>query len=416
RLEMDSLVVVGLFRFFPADTPPGVVVPRKGYNLAVKPKFIPVANLYMSKDLSEKWTFGFGAFAPFGLSANSTTFKDSDPPHTKYVGRFAGTRPRLESFWLQPTAAYRINENSSIALGIALVHTHLMIEQSFLNPLDDGRQFGEVLAAKVFPGSDPQLAGRSLARLLPEGRSRVAGTSNSPGLALGYLYKHPGSGISFGVMYRSAVVHHLSGRASFAFTDDYPLISFIGADAIPNLFPEQAIKGTFTTPANFQAGISKSSFFWDSTIAVDFQMQDYRRFSSVPINFSKTVDTATPPERRLTFDFRNSYQLHLGFEKRWNSKTALRAGYIFDRSPVPDKSVGPLFPDSNRNSFTFGVSRERGNMEFTFFYQAMKFLDRTTNVPANNNVFTNGEYRNFAHLAGLGLRIHIGGTQVATPR
>ncbi|MBI2820936.1 MAG: hypothetical protein HYX74_01805, partial [Acidobacteria bacterium] len=53
RLEMDSLVVVGLFRFFPADTPPGAVAPRKGYNLAVKPKFIPVANLYMSKDLSE---------------------------------------------------------------------------------------------------------------------------------------------------------------------------------------------------------------------------------------------------------------------------------------------------------------------------------------------------------------------------
>ncbi len=104
----------------------------------------------------------------------------------------------------------------------------------------------------------------------------------------------------------------------------------------------------------------------------------------------------------------NSYIARLGFEKYLGDKTTVRTGYIYDHSPVKDASVGPLFPDASRNSWTMGVSRLMGNKEFSFFYQAMWFMDRTTSVADNNKIFTNGEYRNFAHLLGLGLRIHLG--------
>ncbi|MBI3941340.1 MAG: outer membrane protein transport protein [Acidobacteria bacterium] len=411
RMELDNLAVVGLFRFFPSETPPGTLVPKKGYNGSVKPKLIPVGSLFMTKELSPKLTFGFGAFSPFGLSANFTSFKDSDPATSKYVGRFAGNRARLESIWFQPTVAYRLGDNSALALGLALVHTHLMLEQSILNPLDDARTFGELVADKIFPRVDPVLAGRSIARLLPEGRSRLAGTSDSAGIALGYLYRHTGSKTAIGLAYRSAVTHHLDGEASFAFTDNYPLKAFVGAETIPNLFPKQAIKGSFTTPANYAIGVANSAL-WGSTIAFDFQFQDFARFQSVPVNFSKTENTATPKESRLIFDFENSYLLHAGIERRLNKDTVARAGYMFDHSPVPDKSVGPLFPDSSRHSFTVGASRQRKNMEFTIFYQAMKFMNRTTNVAERAKVFTNGEYRNFAHLGGIGLRINLGATTV----
>jgi long-subunit fatty acid transport protein len=86
----------------------------------------------------------------------------------------------------------------------------------------------------------------------------------------------------------------------------------------------------------------------------------------------------------------------------------VRTGYLFDRTPVVDKSVGPLFPDSSRHSVTGGLSMQRGNKEFTVFYEAMQFVNRTTNVPENTIQFTNGEYRNFAHLFGFGFRIFPG--------
>jgi long-chain fatty acid transport protein len=415
RFQMDGLTVVGLFRFLPSDTPQGQFVPEKGFNGSVSPKAINVASLYMTKDLSPRWSFGLGVFSPFGLSANFTGFQDSDPPESKFVARYAGTRARLESIWIQPTLAYRITENSSFAVGAALVHTHLLIEQSILNPLDDGRVFGEQIAGLIFPGEDPVLAGRSIARLLPEGRSRLAGTSQTPGVSLGYLYRHPDTRTRFGAMYRSAVTHHLDGRATFAFTPDYPLKVFIGEDTIPNLFPAQDIKGSFTTPATYSVGAANSAF-WDSTIAFEFQFQDYHRFKSVPVNFSQTEDVATPEELRLEFDFDNSYLLQAGIEKPLNEKTVVRAGYMFDHTPVPDKSTGPLFPDSSRHNFTVGASRLWRNMEFSMWYQAMKFLNRTTNVPENNDVFTNGEYNNFAHLGGLSLRLNWGGSSAAVDR
>jgi long-subunit fatty acid transport protein len=94
-------------------------------------------------------------------------------------------------------------------------------------------------------------------------------------------------------------------------------------------------------------------------------------------------------------------------EKALNERLTVRCGYIFDRSPVPDQSVGPLFPDANRNSVTGGGTLKSGNKEYTFFYEAMKFENRVTNVAANDNLYTNGDYHNFAHLAGLSMRFDV---------
>lgn len=409
QFQFDTLVVVGLFRFNPSSTPPGTVVPPNGYSGAIKPHFIPVSSMFFTKRIRPKWTIGFGAFAPFGLSDNFTNFNDSDPAVTKFPGRFAGTRGRLEEIWFQPTVAYRLNPNSSLAIGVAYVHSHLLLEQSFLNPLTDGLDFGRETAAQIFPGVDTEQAARSIARLLPEGRSRVAGTANSPGFNVGYLYKHQRTHTNVGLMFRSAVVNHLHGLASFAFTSPYPLQSFVAADLLPKAFPTQKTTGTFTTPATYAVGVSNSSF-WHTLFAVDFRFQDYQRFSSVPLNFSQTEainpDVRTPAEKRLFFDFRNSYQIATGMERSLNEKTIIRAGYMFDRSPVVDKSVGPIFPDANRHTFSVGATRIRGDMELTLFYQAVKFVDRTTDVAANADQFTNGLYHNFAHLAGLGIRMH----------
>jgi len=54
------------------------------------------------------------------------------------------------------------------------------------------------------------------------------------------------------------------------------------------------------------------------------------------------------------------------------------------------------------------MTMKTGRTEFTLFYEAMQFVNRHTNVAGNNKIHTNGEYRNFAHLAGAGLRFVFG--------
>lgn len=411
KMQMDSLVVVGLFRFTPSSTPVGQVVPPNGYSGSVKPHFIPVASLYATQQYSDKITFGFAMFTPFGLAANFTNFHDSDPNLTKYVGRFAGTRAQLQEYWFQPTIAMKISPNSAIALGPAFVHTHLLIEQSILNPQGDALTFGKQAASTFFPGADQAQAAAILARLLPEGRSRLAGTANSPGFALGWLYRSPNHKTSIGAMFRSAVTNHLSGKGSFAFGKNYTLEQYIGPHFLGDAFPSQNITGSFTTPATYGLGIADSRFR-NTTVAVDVRFQDYRRFSSVPVNFplnsSVSSTIAIPAEQRLIFNFHDSLVIAAGIEKAMGPKNTFRLGYSFDYSPVPDQSVGPLFPDANRNSFTLGGSRKSGKKELSFFYEAMKFQDRVTNVAANANIYTNGDYHNFAHLAGMSLRFNLG--------
>ena len=105
------------------------------------------------------------------------------------------------------------------------------------------------------------------------------------------------------------------------------------------------------------------------------------------------------------------YERALGAARGMLKDVTWRAGYVYDRTPVVDKSVGPLFPDSSRHSITAGMTKRVGQMELTLFYQAMQMINRTVDVPANSYQFTTGDYRNFAHLAGAGMRFRLGGSK-----
>ena len=417
RFEADGFVTKGLFHFIPSITPPGTIVPKDGYNGAVSPAVQFLGNLYITKDLPrKKWTFGFGVYAPNGLGDNWTSFKDSDPTNTKFVGRFAGTRGLLQNIWFQPTAAYRLTPNSSLAVGPAVAHVHILLEQSILNPSNEGITFGQQLAPLLLPGQDPTLAGRSIARLLPEGRARFAGTANAPGVTVGYLYKHPAWKTNFGVSWRSPVTYHVSGKASFAFTNSPALQGFLtalNAPSFSSLFPTQSIKASFTTPGTLVAGIANSSL-WKSTITFDVTFQDYSRFKDIPLNFSKTQGTATPPEQRFQFNFHNTYFIRAGWERHVTTNNIVRAGYYFDHTAVSDAYVSPFFPDSSKNVVTAGISHQAGNKEVSFFYQGAFQEERVTNVAANDNIFTNGKYRVFINLFGFGVRFNKGGTTIDT--
>lgn len=433
NFQMEALAINGQFHFFPNpdEIPAGTAVPAKGFSGAIHQPFIPVASMYATRRLSEKWAAGFGMYVPNGLADNWTNFNDSDPFNTKAVNRFAGSRAALQQYWFQPTVAYRITPNQAFSVGIALVHTHLFLEESFLNPYDTTptnpgvSTIGYNLAKDVFPGVDPALAYASFVRLLPEGRLRAAATANKYGVSLGYLYKNRKSGINVGLMYRSHVVSHLKGNAAFAFAGTGALVPFLPSDRGLNVvFPNQSIKGTFTTPDNYGIGVSKRGIA-GGTLAVDFHLFQFNRFKDLPLNFSKNFDakgriTGTEPEQRLKFDFTNSVMIQTGFERpfgqggpkmlgRLTNGATWRVGYLFDQSPVPDKSKGPLFPDTNRNSVTAGMTKAVGNKDFTFFYQFMKFSEVTTEVAANVNQFTNGRYHSLANLIGLGLRWRVGG-------
>ena len=413
RFESDGFLVKGKFRFIPAAPPSGTVVPSGGYNGAVSPAFQFLGNMYFTHQINDKLTVGVGLFAPFGLGDNWTNFKDSDPTPTKFVGRYAGTRGILQNMWLQPTVAYKVTPNFAVSLAPVIAYNHILLEESLLNPLVDGITFGQNVASQLLPGVNPAQAAASIGRLLPEGRARFAGTAFNMGGAGGILWKHGKS--SIGVSYKTPITYHVTGKASFAFTGSTltPFLSALGAPSFNTLFPNQPISASFTMPGTLTIGVA-STRIKHQMLSFDFVYQNYSRFQDIPLNFSQTVGTATPAELRFHFGFHDTYLIRAGWEKRLNETYIVRAGYYFDHSAVPDATVGPFFPDSSKNVITAGMSRQKGNKEFSFFYQGAFQLERVTNVAANANIFTNGRYPVSIQLFGFGMRTNIGGKTIDT--
>ena len=173
-----------------------------------------------------------------------------------------------------------MTDNLAIAIGPTFVHTHLELEESILNPLDPNGalKFGVTAAPTVLPGLPVPIAAAIIARLLPEGRSRVAGTANAPAVSAGLLWKKPAKKMNIGLMYRSSVVNHLSGKASFAFGNRQPsclpLEQYGGPSFLPHAFPNQNITGTLPTPATYGVGFSKTMM--GLHLSTDVRMQDYK--------------------------------------------------------------------------------------------------------------------------------------------
>ncbi len=84
-------------------------------------------------------------------------------------GRYAGTRGLLQNIWVQPTIAYKIKPNLSVAVGPVIAGMHILLEENILNPLVDGVTFGTNVAAQLLPGVPAAQAAASIGRLLPDG-------------------------------------------------------------------------------------------------------------------------------------------------------------------------------------------------------------------------------------------------------
>ena len=70
-----------------------------------------VPHFYWVEPLGERWTFGLGLNAPFGLSVE---WADKDT----FTGRHINTRSALTAIDLNPTMGWMVTDNLSIGLGI----------------------------------------------------------------------------------------------------------------------------------------------------------------------------------------------------------------------------------------------------------------------------------------------------------
>lgn len=188
--------------------------------------------------------------------------------------------------------------------------------------------------------------------------------------------------LALGVTYKSRTVVSLSGEAAF--------------DAPPEFAEktqDQTAEAIWRNPDRISLGAGVS--------IGEFQIYGDISYTLWTINDRFVIDfaEAATPDRIQVNDWENTIGVRLGCEWRAAKPLTIRAGLLFDQSPVPAETLAPSSPDSDRVGVSVGTGLHVGDFSFDAFYQLLVLTgERSTSEDAPP-----AEYSGLAHMMGLGI-------------
>ncbi len=306
--------------------------------------------LYVSHELDDTLTFGFGLFNPFGLG--------TDWPND-WEGRYLATRSEIVTFDLRPVIAWQATPSLSLSAGIDYVYLDAELER--------------MVDFSIVPA--------------PDGHQILSGDGDGFGFNLGLSWQLSEE-TRFGASYRSEVDIDIDAKTTF--TVPAPLASF---------FPTTGAQTDLILPQQFFAGISHKV---NDQLLLEFSVrwEDWRAFDQLKIDLNQTVGPPpfdTDQEIQIR-DWHDTWAYSLGGEYKLNDETTLLGGYLFTENAVPDTTFEPAIPDSDSHLFCFGVNHQWGSYDFSASYGFQHQQGRSKdNAPAN------GKYESDLHLVGFSL-------------
>ena len=175
----------------------------------------------------------------------------------------------------------------------------------------------------------------------PERETSVDITGSAAGIgAQASLLLRPIKPFTIGFSYRSRVTHNFEGVANF---NDVPI-------ELEDRAHDTNMTTTFVMPGRFAFGLA---FDHGSGVAsADLEYFAWSTTEQLVIDFEDEGMDDVVQDRQ----WKNTLALRLGYEHRFLADLlALRAGFAYDASPVPDQTVGPSSPDGPRITGAVGA-------------------------------------------------------------
>ena len=300
---------------------------------------------------------GIGVTTPYGLG---TKWDDN------WVGRAVTREIELQTFYVMPTVSYRIQDWISVGVGMNIVFSNVTLK-------------------------------RAVANFEPVMNMELDGTGNTAYSWNAGIMLKPIDDISIGLTYRAETKIDFEGTATFN-----PPAS------LAHLFPGGDVTTSITPPATYFAGIA-----WypmdNLELEFDYQGIQWSSYDKLEVKFARNaVNDPTVAQNDVSSakDYEDTYILRFGGEYSFPmSSFKLRAGYFFDNNPVPDKSLEPLLPDSDRHGVNIGFGYDiMANLTVDAAYLHMFINDRqTTATSTSEGVNMDGIYTGSADLFALNL-------------
>ena len=245
-----------------------------------------------------KWRWGVSFTAPAGLT------RRWDAPAQKLFAQHF----ELLTAELNPSLSYRISDTLAVAAGIRAIYSD-----------------GKVL-------SDGNAAGIPV-------RSEMKGDTLEWGYNLALAW-HPTSDWEVGVTYRSRVDLKEKGDANLylgGVGKHYHASVKIPVPAALNV----AVAKTFQDRLTVELVYERT--YWSAYKKLDFEYE-----GNVPPALKPIYDAPHPK------DWKDSNTFRLGLTYLWSDRLTLMAGYAYDETPVPSKTLSYELPDSDAHVFSAG--------------------------------------------------------------
>jgi len=302
--------------------------------------FTPI-NAYATYPVTDEIHVGIGVINPYGLG---TEWDEN------WVGKYITTKIDLQTFYFTPTVAYKLNDQLSIGVGASIVTGSVKLKR-----------------AKNVINTDTRV-------------SLDMDANTAYGFNAGLLYKI-NQELSVGVSYRSSVKMDATGSASF--NPQFPSLNVVDDD----------VSASLELPATAFVGVAYK-VMPNLEFEADYQYIGWSSYKELRIDFKKD------PTKNIVSakNYENTFIIRVGGEYTLD-QLQLRAGYLFDRSPVKTEFVEPLLPDANRNGFNIGAGykfTEQLSVDVSYLF--LKFDQRKAE---NTEIVFDGTYNANANLLGV---------------
>ena len=364
-----------------AGIAPTATYTRTGYKAQDNDSdFIPVPMLGIASNFGgklENFVFAFGVNAPFGLR---NSYDDAGPQ------RYLTTDISLATIYIGPYVGWRIAPQFSIGGGVQYVHATAEIGQKI--------NYGGLLYAQAMqqnPGAaDPSWNENPMF----DGTLDISdATADTFAGNLGLMWT-PMEQFQLGVTWRSGVDLDVEGDTKV--TIPTALTQATGG-AMQSL--STIGKTTVSLPQVFGIGASFKPRA-QLTLTADVNWIDWSVYKNIDFDFKQ--NTPYFPDTKNPRNWEDAWAFRLGAEYMVTDKAAVRAGYLYDQTPIPDESLGPELPTGTRNGVTVGFGYDWGKFNIDAAYVHLFIENREVNDSIRSPKPL-GDYESAANIVGVNL-------------
>jgi len=273
--------------------------------------------------VNERLSLGLTISTPFGLKS-------------EYAGasavRYYAQNASLLTVAIAPTAAYQISDRVSVGASLKIEYMDLTASTVV--------DAGGVAFVNSIPGFVP-----GSSDLFAE----FKGTDVAVGFAAGAQVELA-KGVLLGFSYASKIVHDYDGDVAFYIAGSPAAQILNGATG---LFSDSPFVSELKLPASYSVGVSAEATD-RLTLLASAVLTRWSIFDRIVFDFD---NPAQPPEI-ITSNWSDSWTFAVGADYRTSEKTAVRAGFSYDETPVNDSFAGPRIPDTDRRWLNAGVTHQ----------------------------------------------------------